>query len=641
MAICLLWPVCFCSAAFAARQVDAKQEIAGLVQRAVVAANTHAPTALAPFAANADADFKWVESKTTSVWGGGLLSVPGARANDETDPAEETLAIFHAWHTCESDGDHVHRLVHTADGWRIGKEIPESDPGPLRIVDHALDITLVPAENRALITDRVRIERIARPLSTEPLLRISQDFKVEEMRLGGPSGAVIKFGQTGGILAIEPPPGRAFTLWMRYSGAVKHDGSDYILPTEATLESYWYPTTARLPARSAVTAHVPANWTVVAQGEPVQGGPHTPGNFAFHNEIPVSFFTIDAAPYSITQRISHGKTLTAYLIHPNPILADHCLTLLEQTLEFYEARFAPFPYDRYGVVETAGPFQGAMEAYSFATFASGTLSILIPHELSHTWWGGLVPCTYTRSMWNESFAEYSDDLFHRENSRRPGLMLGRMRRSTRAQAELAKEFSSVSMADAFDTSDPEQNSVGYNKGAHVMRVLEHEIGKPVMMRCLAAFVTARRGRAPTDWPDFQRVVEQVTGRTYGWFFSEWIDRRGLPAAWLGDVTVGQPDAKGSRVVEGVIAQAGDPYRIDIPIRLEMKDGKVISRVVRAEGASTRYRFVAEAAPERIVMDPDNIIPLGPAPDSRPNDDLTIHLFDEAAALFERQTARAR
>ena len=41
------------------------------------------------------------------------------------------------------------------------------------------------------------------------------------------------------------------------------------------------------------------------------------------------------------------------------------------------------------------------------------MEIALVHEIAHTWWGGVVPNTYTRTLWNESFAEYSDGLYGR------------------------------------------------------------------------------------------------------------------------------------------------------------------------------------------------------------------------------------
>ena len=57
--------------------------------------------------------------------------------------------------------------------------------------------------------------------------------------------------------------------------------------------------------------------------------------------------------------------------------------------------------------------------------------IALPHELSHSWWGGMVPNTYTVDMWNEGFASYSERLLNEASKPGPprGLRAGEERAS--------------------------------------------------------------------------------------------------------------------------------------------------------------------------------------------------------------------
>ncbi|HLV80930.1 MAG TPA: hypothetical protein VKT32_11645, partial [Chthonomonadaceae bacterium] len=450
------------------------EEITSLVRRATVAANTRHPAELAPLAAgDAGKDFAWARN-TTSTWTGGVLVPPGA--NPPT-----YLAVFHAWHTCESDGDHVHLLAHTPEGWRLGAEIPETDPDGFRVRDHDLHVTFDIPRQAAAITDRVKIERTQDSIPPFALLRLSQDFTVRQMAQDGPDGPSVPFRQVGGILAFTPPAAKSFTLWMRYAGTVIHRGSDYIHSGEATLDSYWYPHIARLPATATVTATVPRGWTAIATGDRVAERKAADGavTITYRNDLPISFYTLDAGPYTSTSRVVKGRTLSTWLLSPDPEISRNCLDLLSRALDFYDSHFALFPFHHYAIVETRGPFDGALEAYSFATFGPGTLPGVIPHELSHTWWGGLVPCPYTRSMWDESFADYSDNLFRRMTQNPPGAE--KNSRLDQGQGGLirgsfADACRAYALNAAFDTSNPQQASVGYGKGQRVLRVLEAQIG---------------------------------------------------------------------------------------------------------------------------------------------------------------------
>jgi len=581
-------------------------ELNALLSRAVAAANDRNPEAFAPLAvADGARTFDWVRSRT-SDWEGEALAVPTA-VGVKAAAAPVYLAVFHAWHTCESDGDHIHTLVQTAQGWRLGPEIPETETGGFRVRDHDLRVALDVPARAARIADCVRVERTQPDVPAYGLLRLSQDFRVSAITRDHFGGAPVAFRQAGGVIAFAPPAEKTFTLCLQYAGIVDHRGSDYIADDEATLNSYWYPHSARLPATATVTITAPPGWEAIAPGERTYERRAADGTVTvtYRNEVPISFLTLDAGRYTVTTRPYKDRTLAVYLRMPDDALANRCLDTLERTLAFYEARFGPYPYTRYSVVETQGPFGGALEAYSFATFGRGMLPGSIPHELAHTWWGGLVACTYTRSMWNESFAEYSSGLFYRETvSSVAGVPPSRPPR----ERLLSAAAYPVPLTQARDTGDSREAAVGYSKGARVLRVLESELGEETMGRCLAAFVAAHPRGLPAEWADFEAVVRQVTGKDYRWFFSQWTERPGLPALQLANVQAHRAE-NGAFLIAGDILQSGEPYRLSVPLRLELRDGSAITQTVPVAEARTRIQLRAPAPPQRLLLDPEGIVPL--------------------------------
>ncbi len=577
-----------------------------LMAAATQAVNARKLDDLAPLATEGGLPtFAWARGTSTKKWEGGILTPPG------NPNAPNYLAVFHAWHTCESDGDHVHRLERTPQGWRLGPEIPETDTGGFRVRDHNLKARFDIPNHAVTITDEAVIQRMPNVIPPFVLLRLSDDFHVTSLACDGQARP---YQQVGGLIAFAPPEARRFTVSLAYAGVVNHQGSDYILANEATLDSYWYPHIARLPATATVQAEVPTGWTILAQGEPTQAPKENNGmvTATFRNDIPTCYFTLDAGKYTITTRQAGGRTLATYFLKPNPDLAQKSLDTLEQALAFYDKTFSRFPYTRYGVVETQGSFQGALEAYSFSTYGPGTLPETIPHELSHTWWGGVVPCAYTRSMWNESFAEYSDALFHRMTG---GAQTAAPSRPHRLFPPTV--FTSFPMTQAGDTSDNRQASVGYGKGPLALRVLEEQIGQPVMLKCLAAFVAQHTPGESAEWPEFEAVVKRVTGEDYRWFFAQWMERTGLPALRLSGVAA-KPDG-GETLVEGDVVQDGTmPYRLRLPIQVEGANGPLRTETLEVSAIAThfRLRIPLNSMPTRVRLDPANLLPLA-APANTP------------------------
>jgi hypothetical protein len=599
-----------------------------LMERAVEAANARKSAGFEGLADDPVHTFAWVES-ARETWSGDILTVPSGGSGGNAAPTY--LAVFHAWHTCESDGDHVHRLLKTEQGWRLGDEIAETETGGFRIRDHDLHVTLNLVQKTAAIHDRIQVERTQEPAPAFGLLRLSQDFRVRRITRLGPEGPPVPFRQAGGILAFAPPADRTFSLFLTYAGTLNHKESDYIRETEATLDSYWYPHIARLPATTTVTATAPPGWTVIAQGERlhIDRAADNSTTVTYRNDVPSSFFTLDMGRYLRTTQSSHGRTLSIYLLRSNPALAKRSLNLLDRALTFYATHFAPFPYSHYDVVETRGAFPGALEAYSFATFGPETLPDLIPHELSHTWWGGLVPCTYTHSMWNEAFAEYSDSLFQRAMERLadPGKPDPRDPvRLLRERQRMAHIFDNYSLMQARDTSDARQAAVGYVKGPLVLRVLEDLIGQETMLRCLKAFIAEHPRGEAAEWPDFAHVVHKVTGQDYNWFFAQWLERKGLPEVALAHVTVSGQGPE--TMVEGDILQENTPYRMRVPLLLETRNGAPIRTTVEIDGKRTHLRIKASARPVRLTLDPEGVLPFAPPSGTPETINATTYSFAE-------------
>ncbi len=567
-----------------------------LRMRALQAVNGHSEKALASLLAPGAAhSFEWIHDEATRHWEADFLTLPASGAK-----GSRLFLVFHAWHSCESDGDHIHPVLQTPGGPVLGAEIAETDPRGFRIASHNLNVTLQVPTQTALISDLITVQRTGRQVRANCLLRLSQSYKVEQITW---RAKPLAFQQAGGIVAFTAPKADGFHLLMRYAGVLNHTESDYILPQEATLNSYWYPETARLPATSTVTATVPPGWIAIGQGNLEQKTvlPNGSSRFVYRNRVPVCYQTLDAGAYQTTARQDGGIALSICLLQPDPALAAKCLDTLQQALAFYQARFGPYPYRSYTLVETLGPFEAPLEGYSMATFTPRDLPGAIAHEVSHTWWGGLAPCTYLNSMWNEAFAHYSERLFARSlnpnaspTDRHPHFAWG-------------KRLSELPLDECHDTLDDTQSEIGYVKGAMVLRALEAELGQQTLMKCMRYFLRNHKTGTAAEWPEFEESVDAVTGKDYGWFFRQWLERAGLPALQLTGIQA-QP-VPGGVEITGQIVQTTPLYRLQVPLSVSLQGGAVASRVVRVEGKTTPFRILASAPPQQITLDPQATLPL--------------------------------
>jgi hypothetical protein len=524
------------------------------------------------------------------------------------------LAVFHKWHSPESDGDHIVPMLRTRAGWRFGPEVPETDTQGYRIRHHVMTVRVDPTRAHAAVSDRLTLERVKAP--DVAFLRLSNDFVVTS---AGVDGKPATYRQAGGVVAVRIPRRAKVTVSLAYAGRVKHPSFSSIEPGFAVLTSYYWPVIGRLPATAETTAIVPKGWKAISQGELVETREGDANSlWKWSNKVPVNYFTLNAAPYHVRSRKADGIELQTWLLRDEPQLSEGLLESLSQAMAYYRRRFGGYPYSRYTIVE-GGTTMGfaALEGYSFATYGTTMLQpSVVAHELSHTWWGGIVPNTYLRSWWNEAFASWSDDSFSRFRNGVEAL-----HPTDRAWWPAAPRVSDWPLATARHDAE-DIDGIAYRKGMVVLRLIEMELGRDGFDRVLRRFIRENSGRDDPDWPDFRRSLEAETGRDWGVFFEQWVGRSGWPVLFVRDAKWTESD--GGYTVTGTLAQEGKPYALDVPLRIETADGAA-DQAVRITGTTAAFEVRTQARPRRLLIDPDYEVPrdLGPM-----NNDLGGRVFND-------------
>jgi hypothetical protein len=239
-----------------------------------------------------------------------------------------------------------------------------------------------------------------------------------------------------------------------------------------------------------------------------------------------------------------------------PEHAHHAQRYIEATktcLRSYGSWGAPYPYAQVTVVDPAwGSASGGME---YPTLFTGGANIWAPpalqspesvtiHECGHQFWYGLVGNNEFEEAWlDEGFNSYHDEkaaflalgptgfgrrYFGVPSAGRgvrggipvlaPGVYWGRgerdlaaLRRSGQSD-QMARRSWEYANATAYTLNS-------YGKPALSLQTLEGLVGDETMTRILRTYARRFRFAHPTS-EDFMRVVDEVTGRDYRWFFDE-------------------------------------------------------------------------------------------------------------------------
>lgn len=589
-------------------QADAPQEVAALLQKAESVLGALDPSRLAPFTeGDAKGVYKWMRYTSAKDWRVAPLIIPASAGRD----AEE-YAVFHRFNSCESAGDHLHKIARRGDRVLIGEEIPETETLGFKITHHDMRLSANMTQKSVRIENRFTLERESANESPYVAARLLADLQIQS--LADSNGKPIPFWRSASLLVFPAPKEAKSFITATYSGTVSHSGSDYIMENEMTLNSYWQPVIGRNPATLKLTAIVPKGFAAITHGEITEEKANADGGktVTFVNKIPICYFTFDMGKYRVTHVKKNGIDLYAYLMSEHP--AESVQAYLERAdacIQWFGKNFSPYPYTRYTLVETLGNFGGALEGYSFATFARGTLGATV-HEIAHTWWGGIVPCTYLNSMWNESFANYSDDLYERIKGKMSPPSAEQL---LAARKQFAKMYGAIPVLSPGNTEFGPSNGVGYGKGAQVLRALEEEIGREAMLKVAQSFIQSHRKGAAAEWADIEASVRRVTGKDYRWFFEQWLERTGVPQLQIADVKT--ETIEGKTVVSGFIVQKGTPYRLKTPITLYGAKGAQ-EQVVTITGELAEFRFETNEPVKLIRIDPKGALLLG-APEAEKDD----------------------
>jgi aminopeptidase N len=282
-------------------------------------------------------------------------------------------------------------------------------------------------------------------------------------------------------------------------------------------------------------------------------------------------------------------------------------------MRFFITSIGPYSYEKLANVQATG-FTGGTE-YASAIFygekgvSSGRGPVV--HEIAHQWFGDSVTERDWDDVWlSEGFATYFALLFTEHDEGRDAFVDG-LKRSRAQVLQLEQKLPDTPVIHR-NLSDMEKvlNNLIYQKGGWVLHMLRQEVGTENFWASIREYYRRyRNGNASTA--DLRAVFEQVSGKQLEWFFTQWLNRPGVPkidGSWRYDaarrvveVTIAQSQAPAAyhvRLGVGIIAKAGDPPRVE---------------TIDMNGKQGTYTFASDAAPASVILDPNTTLLMDAGP----------------------------
>ncbi|WP_372427329.1 M1 family aminopeptidase [Rufibacter glacialis] len=266
-------------------------------------------------------------------------------------------------------------------------------------------------------------------------------------------------------------------------------------------------------------------------------------------------------------------------------------------LQLFSELFGLYPFHREKYGHSMAPIGGGMEHQTMTTQSTFEFT-LTAHELAHQWWGNEVTTADWSHIWlNEGFASYSEllaleKLWPAERAN----WLNRAYQST-----LSQPAGSVFVKDSTNVARIFSSALTYRKGALVLHMLRHALASDALfLRVLQEYRQAYQHKVATT-RDFQQVVERVSGRSFQYFFDQWVYGEGFP---IFDVSWAQA---GNKVYLRSLQTTSSPAtplfttEVEYKIRTSLKDTVV---VVRHRQQQEEYQFQVAGTVLGVEVDPN-------------------------------------
>jgi aminopeptidase N len=143
------------------------------------------------------------------------------------------------------------------------------------------------------------------------------------------------------------------------------------------------------------------------------------------------------------------------------------------------------------------------------------------------------------------------------------------------------------------------NANAYPKAAWVLHMLRAEVGDSAFVAGLRTYYRRFRDSSVLS-ADFQRVMEEVSGRSLGWFFEQWLLQPGYPRL---SVEWAYRDATLVLAVRQVQDERWGSFALRLPVRVELEGGGAEEFVVRVGGRRSEVERRLRDRPARVLLDP--------------------------------------
>lgn len=276
-------------------------------------------------------------------------------------------------------------------------------------------------------------------------------------------------------------------------------------------------------------------------------------------------------------------------------------------MPFLENYIAPFPYKKIAHVQSKTRFGGMENAgaiFYFENSVDGKQSqeALFAHELAHQWFGDMATEKKFSHLWlSEGFATYLTHMYI-ENKYGRDSMLKRLQKDREEVLAFVSD-SHLPVVDTVTTNLLQLlNENSYQKGSWILHMLRMQIGDNLFKKIIRNYYQAYAGKN-ADTKDFQRIVEQGTGKSWETFFNQWLHQGVNPKLAIEATFV----PKKSSLLVQVKQLQSYIFQLPLQIAIHLPNGKIIEKEMLINRQNQSFSIPCMDKPVKIQVDPSTTV----------------------------------
>lgn len=447
--------------------------------------------------------------------------------------------------------------------------------------------------------------RLTQPVKPGQSVTLNMKFQVELPQVFarmGVSGDFVMAGQWFPKLAVYEPAGTRGRVTEGWNLHQYHGNSEFY----SDFGIY------------SVKIQVPDTYMVAATGFPTKPTVKQDGSkiYQYYAEDVHDFawaaspnFIYVEQPYSAPN--VPGVKIKLYLDPTQTDLQERYFHAAKVSLVQYSTMFGTYPYSTLSIVVPPKGASGAggMEYPTLITAASAEddnpgydLERTVVHEIGHQYFYGMIASNEFEEAWlDEGFTSYAEDkVMENEYGVQPNLPI---------EASFMTDPAPLSLyAWKYKNANQYAENV-YTRGKLVLTALEKQVGTKTMMKIMKTYMDKWAFKHPTT-ADFERVVEQVTRKSWADFFDQYVYKGSMSDFAVDRITTKKIDNPNGASYESsvILRKKGGDYP-NVPVIFQFQDGTHVKQVWDGASTTVRYTLTHQTPLDWVLIDPNNTIVL--------------------------------